>query len=115
LLIFRELHSQTFTIQTVGRILRMPEQMHYPDSLLNQGYVYTNLSKNQIEVVQDDMTYITSNKAIRKEQYAAANLTSTYYNTRLVRNRLGSKFKRALYNVAEKHWGFTRDLDNDDF
>jgi type III restriction enzyme len=115
LLIFRELHSQTFTIQTVGRILRMPEQMHYPDSLLNQGYVYTNLSKNQIEVVQDDMTYITSNKAIRKEQYAAANLTSTYYNTRLVRNRLGSKFKRALYNMAEKHWGFTRDLDNDDF
>jgi len=115
LLIFRELHSQTFTIQTVGRILRMPEQIHYPDSLLNQGYVYTNLSKNQIEVVQDDMTYITTNKAIRKEQYAAANLTSTYYNTRLVRNRLGSKFKRALYNVAEKHWGFTRDLDNDDF
>ena len=115
LLIFRELHSQTFTIQTVGRILRMPEQIHYPDSLLNQGYVYTNLSKNQIEVVQDDMTYITTNKAIRKENYAAANLTSTYYNTRLVRNRLGSKFKRALYNVAEKHWGFTRDLDNDDF
>ena len=58
---------------------------------------------------------LSSNKAIRKEQYAAANLTSTYYNTRLVRNRLGSKFKRALYNVAEKHWGFTRDLDNDDF
>lgn len=115
LLIYRELHSETFTIQTVGRILRMPEQIHYPDSLLNQGYVYTNLSKNQIEVVQDDMTYITSNKAIRKENYAAVNLTSTYYNTRLVRNRLGSKFKRALYNVAEKHWGFTRDLDNEDF
>ncbi|HEY5589568.1 MAG TPA: DEAD/DEAH box helicase family protein [Paludibacter sp.] len=115
LLIFRELHSQTFTIQTVGRILRMPEQVHYPDSLLNQGYVYTNLSKNQIEVVQDDMTYITTNKAIRKEQYTSVNLTSTYYNTRLVRNRLGSKFRRALYNVAERFWGFTRDLDNDDF
>lgn len=115
LLIFRELHSQTFTIQTVGRILRMPEQVHYPDSLLNQGYVYTNLSKNQIEVVKDDMTYITTNKAIRKEQYTSVNLTSTYYNTRLVRNRLGSKFRRALYNVAERFWGFTRDLDNDDF
>jgi len=115
LLIFRELHSQTFTVQTVGRILRMPEQKHYPDSLLNQGYVYTNLSKNQIEVVKDDMSYITTNKAIRKENYQSVNLTSTYYNTRMVRNRLGSKFRRSLYSIAEEHWGFTRELDNDDF
>lgn len=115
LLIFRELHSQQFTIQTVGRILRMPEQQHYPESLLNQGYVYTNLSKSQIEVVQDDMSYITTNKAVRRQDYAAANLTSTYYNTRLVRNRLGSKFRKSLYSVIEQQWGFTRDLDNDDF
>jgi type III restriction enzyme len=113
LLIFRELHSQTFTIQTVGRILRMPEQKHYPDPILNQGYVYTNLSRNQIEVVQDDMSYITMNKAIRIEDYKPVNLQSTYYNTRLIRNRLGSKFKRALYIVAEKHWGFTRDLEDE--
>jgi type III restriction enzyme len=113
LLIFRELHSQTFTIQTVGRILRMPEQKHYPDPILNQGYVYTNLSRNQIEVVKDDMNYITMNKALRIENYKPVNLQSTYYNTRLVRNRLGSKFKRALYTIAEKHWGFTRELDEE--
>lgn len=112
LLIYRELHSQTFTVQTVGRILRMPEQMHYSESLLNQGYVYTNLSRSQIEVVQDDMSYITTNKAVRIEQYMPANLTSTFYNTRLVRNRLGSKFRRALYTVAERHWGLSRDLDD---
>jgi type III restriction enzyme len=110
LLIFRELHSQTFTIQTVGRILRMPEQKHYPNAILNQGYVYTNLSRSQIEVVQDDMSYITMNKALRRDEYKPVNLQSTYYNTRLVRNRLGSKFKRSLYAVAEKHWGFTRNL-----
>jgi len=110
LLIFRELHSQTFTIQTVGRILRMPEQKHYPNAILNQGYVYTNLSRSQIAVVQDDMSYITMNKALRRDDYKPVNLQSTYYNTRLVRNRLGSKFKRSLYTVAEKHWGFTREL-----
>lgn len=115
LLIFRELHSQTFTIQTVGRILRMPEQIHYPESLLNQGYVYTNLSKNQIDVVKDDMTYITTNKAVRRQNYAAANLTSTYYNSRLVRNRLGSKFRKSLYAVVEQYWLFTRDVDNEDY
>jgi len=113
LLIFRELHSQTFTIQTVGRILRMPEQKHYPNAILNQGYVYTNLSRSQIAVVQDDMSYIIMNKALRRDDYKPVNLQSTYYNTRLVRNRLGSKFKRSLYAVAEKHWGFTRDLEVD--
>lgn len=115
LLIFRELHSQTFTIQTVGRILRMPEQIHYPESLLNQGYVYTNLSKNQIDVVKDDMSYITTNKAVRRQNYTAANLTSTYYNSRLVRNRLGSKFRKSLYAVAEQYWSFSRDVDNEDY
>jgi len=115
LLIFRELHSQQFTIQTVGRILRMPEQQHYPESILNQGYVYTNLSKNQIEVVQDDMSYITTNKAIRRQDYAAVNLTSTYYNTRLVRNRLGSKFRKSMYSVVEQYWGFTRDFDDESY
>lgn len=39
LLIFRELKSQTFTTQTVGRILRMPQQRHYTNDLLNYGYV----------------------------------------------------------------------------
>lgn len=111
LLIFRELHSNTFTIQTVGRILRMPEQKHYPDALLNYGYVYTNLSSKQIEVVKDDMNYLTTDKAHRINDYKTVNLQSTYYNTKLHRNRLGSQFKKALYATAEKHWGLSRDLE----
>ena len=43
LLIFRELQSMTFTTQTVGRILRMPEQHFYKNDILNYGYVYTCL------------------------------------------------------------------------
>lgn len=110
LLIFRELHSNTFTIQTVGRILRMPEQKHYPDSILNYGYVYTNLSSKQIEIVKDDMNYITTDRAFRIKDYVNVNLQSTYYNTKLYRNRLGSKFKKVLYAVAEKFWGINREL-----
>src|SRR3989338_7283246 len=34
---FRESHSETFEIQTVGRILRMPEQKHYANEDLNIG------------------------------------------------------------------------------
>ena len=51
---FRESHSETFEIQTVGRILRMPEQKHYASEDLNRGYIYTNVQsiivkKNTIE------------------------------------------------------------------
>ncbi|MDP3314080.1 DEAD/DEAH box helicase [Lutibacter sp.] len=115
LLIFRELKSTTFTIQTVGRILRMPEQKHYPNSLLNQGYVFTNLSKNQIEIVKDDMNYITMNKARRIENYMPVHLNSTYINTRIVRNRLGAAFRKALYEIAELNWELKRELGSENY
>ena len=115
LLIFRELKSTTFTIQTVGRILRMPEQKHYPNPLLNQGYVFTNLSKNQIEIVKDDMNYITMNKARRIENYVSVQLNSTYINTRIVRNRLGATFRKALYEIAELNWELKREMSSDHF
>jgi len=115
LLIFRELRNTAFTIQTVGRILRMPEQKHYPNPLLNQGYVFTNLSRNQIQVVRDDMSYITMNKARRIEKYVQVHLDSTYINTRIVRNRLGAQFRKALYEIAELKWELTRDLGDEQF
>lgn len=114
LLIFRELKSTSFTIQTVGRILRMPEQKHYPKAELNQGYVYTNLSKDKIEIVRDDMSYITMNKARRKSGYKEVVLNSTYINTRIVRNRLGSKFRPAMFQVAERIWNVSKDLSSGD-
>lgn len=67
LLIFRKIESFTFTAQTVGRILRMPEQHFYEDDRLNWGYVYTNLSKDIIEIVKDDMDYMTNIHAMRRE------------------------------------------------
>ncbi|MCB6062423.1 Type III restriction enzyme, res subunit [Flavobacterium psychrophilum] len=115
LLIFRELKSTTFTIQTVGRILRMPQQKHYPNPMLNQGYVFTNLSKNQIEIVKDDMSYITMNKARRIENYMPVQLNSTYINTRIVRNRLGATFRKALYEIAELNWELKREMGSDHF
>lgn len=41
---FREGSSESFEIQTIGRILRMPEAKAYNNSLLDAAYIYTNLS-----------------------------------------------------------------------
>ena len=111
LLIFREIKQETFTIQTVGRILRMPEQRHYPESSLNYGYVYTNLSRDIITIVQDDMDYIVQNKAFRIANYAPVGLRSAYINTRLNRNRLSSKFRKCLFEAAEELWGVTQEME----
>ncbi|MGN0833033.1 MAG: DEAD/DEAH box helicase [Kiritimatiellia bacterium] len=51
LVMFREIDSPTFRIQTLGRILRNPEPemdlLRFPD--LRLGYLYTNYSRNMIE------------------------------------------------------------------
>lgn len=101
LLIFRELKSMTFTTQTVGRILRMPQQHFYNDDSLNYGYVYTNLSADIISVVGDDMNYISSVYANRREGLTNIELRSVYMDRHEQRNRLGSGFKRALFAALE--------------
>jgi type III restriction enzyme len=52
LVIFRESKSFTFTIQTIGRIMRMPELKYYSkEPELNNGYIFTNLPN--IEITED--------------------------------------------------------------
>ncbi len=111
LLIFRKIESFTFTAQTVGRILRMPEQKFYDDDRLNMGYVYTNLSKNIIEIVREDMDYISSFHAVRRENLCNVSLKSEYReNPAINRKRLGSDFKRHLTRFIEKEWGVTNTM-----
>ena len=102
LLIFRKIESYTFTAQTVGRILRMPEQHFYEDDRLNWGYVYTNLSKDIIQIVQDDMDYMSNIHAVRRENLCNVVLRSEYCERpAIVRNRLGPDFKKVLAKVFE--------------
>ncbi len=106
LLIFRKIESFKFTAQTVGRILRMPEQKYYTDDRLNRGYVYTNLSKDIIEIVQDDMDYLSSNyTSFRRKEIHNVLLTSEY-RERLSgdRNRIGPDFKEILIQIFENDW-----------
>ncbi len=105
LLIFRKIESFTFSAQTVGRILRMPEQHFYPDDRLNRGYVYTNLSKDIIEIVKDDMDYMSSLHAVRRENLNNISLLSEYNErTAAERNRLGSDFKQYLMDAFTHNW-----------
>ena len=113
LLIFRKLTSDTFTVQTVGRILRMPEQRFYRNPLLNKGYVYTDISKDKIQIVADDMDYLHKSmlQAVRRNGLDNVQLVSCYEVRRSAdRNRLGPDFRRVLTKTFEDLWLLTTAL-----
>jgi type III restriction enzyme len=110
LLIFRRLESPIFTVQTVGRILRMPEQKFYKNDLLNVGYVYTDVSKDQIVIAQEDLNYLNKDmlQAVRRENLQNVALTSYYSVYKSSdRNRLGPDFKQELIGCFTRNWLMT--------
>lgn len=109
LLIFRKIESFQFSAQTVGRILRMPEQKYYTDQRLNQGYVYTNLSKDIIEIVKDDMDYLAKSVEAKRREGIKNIVLDSEYSERLStdRNRLGTDFKDVLKNTFKTEWGLS--------
>lgn len=109
LLIFRKLQSDQFTIQTVGRIMRMPEQKHYQKEILNSGYVFTDIAKDKIQIVTADAGYILNNTTTthRREHLKNVSLPSCYTERPNVeRNYLGPDFRKVLFEIARKFWNF---------
>lgn len=77
---FRESNSIVFEIQTVGRILRMPEARHYSDEALNRAYVYTNNQSIKIKKEIYNPNIIKSLCSKRKDIYTPISLRSYYRN-----------------------------------
>jgi type III restriction enzyme len=103
LVMFREIKSPVFHTQTVGRILRMPEAIHYPKPNLNIGYLYTNYERNQIQLPDNK---IGKNKpatlpSFRKEGIKPIILQSTFMG-RTDYNDLGDSFQITFKEVADK-------------
>jgi len=103
LAIFRESKSFTFTIQTIGRIMRMPELKYYTkEPELNQGYVFTNLPN--IEITEDyAKDYLTVYEAKRDNKlYKNLALSSIYLKRQRERTRLSGEFVKTFINLADK-------------
>ena len=102
LIIFRESKSFTFTIQTIGRIMRMPELKYYKYDKLNKGYVFTNLPN--ITITEDyAKDYVTIYEAKRDNKlYKEISLPSVYLKRQRERTRLSGEFSRIFMEVAEE-------------
>ena len=102
--LFREWHSPIFSIQTIGRIMRMPEpdKGHYGNDILNYGYVYTNLSDIQIkeDIARDYITVYTSK---READYKPVDLLSCYSRRHREKTRLSPLFIEVFLKEARSY------------
>ena len=132
---FREIKSMVFEIQTVGRILRMPEAKHYLNDNLNRAFVYTNVQSLEIKKETYNPNIIKSVLVKRKDVYKPLKLRS-YYRNRLDYGDITSRYYEVLehvlceyFNVTKNKFGFnvcnqnkeklkkkidTKNLDNKD-
>lgn len=98
----RDTKSETFRIQTVGRILRMPEAKHYNNDNLNRSYVYTDLSNITIDPEdKDGSNLIKMQIAYRREGIENVELPSVYIH-RTDYGNLRADFKPILENVLDQ-------------
>lgn len=103
LVLFRESKSLTFSIQTMGRIMRMPEPNigHYSEEILNTSYVYTNISEISIDKdIGND--YVSISTSIRQGNYSNLNLLSFYSPRQRERTRLNPQFTRLFREVCKE-------------
>lgn len=98
LVMFREIGSITFQIQTVGRILRMPELKHYGDQYLDKAYVYTDLETAKIGIHETAKNLIKDRFGKRSERYKEIKLPSAFLK-RVEYKDLGYSFYGVLTDV----------------
>lgn len=104
---FRETHNIVFEIQTVGRILRMPEQRHYATEILNRGYIYTNLQSIAVKKEEYNPNIIKHLRAERIKGYKSIKLES-YYKARADYGDVTSSFHKVFEKAADDYFGTSR-------
>ncbi len=103
LVLFREWSSPIFSIQTIGRIMRVPEPEigYYKDDMLNYAYVYTNLEG--IEIKEDiGRDYVVIHISNRSPKYEPINLSSVHSKRHREQTRLSPLFTSLFLEKAKQ-------------
>lgn len=91
-----------FNIQTLGRIMRMPEQKHYDDSdILNAGYVYS--ASDNFEIVEELASNYVSELQMKRDEelnIKPLKLHSEFIRRKREQTRLSGDFKKCLSDTA---------------
>src|SRR3989344_5742240 len=104
LVLFRQWKEETlvFSLQTLGRIMRMPEQKHYATPDLNRAYLYTSLSDIHTRVANDIAHDFKIFEGKRREDYKNIDLTSYHSKRFREETRLSSDFVPVFFQAADE-------------
>jgi len=104
LVLFRDWQSIEFSIQTIGRIMRMPDpdHGHYDADILNYGYIFTNIESIEI---QEDLArdYITIHTSRRGAEYSPLSLISCHSKRQRERTRLSPFYIGVFLKEADAY------------
>ncbi len=104
LVMLRAIRSLTFEIQTVGRILRMPEAKHYETPELNKAFVYSNISGININNKPEDLDFFKNKFAHKKDGVNDVKLPSVYLH-RQDYGDLTASFSKILVDCLNERFG----------
>lgn len=111
LVMFREIKNPTFQIQTIGRILRMPEAKHYSLPILNSAYIYTDYERNSIidgyERNRGSGVLPSWNRMERRSEIEPLEIVS-YDLSRADYNDLGDSFQDTFFKLASNFFGISQ-------
>lgn len=104
LVLFRQWSEEniTFSIQTLGRIMRMPEHKHYESNELNKAYLYTSLPDIDTRIEQGGMQGdVKPLQSDRINNYKEIDLVSYHSKRFREETRFSSDFRNDFMQAAE--------------
>ena len=113
LVMLRDIKSVTFEIQTVGRILRMPELKHYDDASLNTAYVYTNINQIALQEDADTQTFFKTRFSHKLPEFRDNFCMPNIYRKRVVgqRHRLNRNFRKKFFPKLKEKFQINKEDD----
>lgn len=119
LVMFREIHSQTFETQTIGRIVRIPCREEVCRDIFNIGYIYTNYKRSEVATAKyaeegnKPKLYSSENK--KGESFELDPKLLSEFMPRVDYGDLGKSwaFQQCLFSTFNQYFGIERSDIND--
>lgn len=115
LVMLRDIQSETFQTQTIGRIVRIPVRGQQGTEVFQTGYIYTNYSRKAVlagdykEVGNKPKVFVAENRL--GQEIVIDELLETEYMSRVDYGDLGKswEFQQCLVNTFNEYLGITAD------
>lgn len=101
--------SKRFTIQTIGRIRRMPEQRHYNNELLDNSYVYSNDENYVYDIIKGKMGSGLTQMGLKEGVTPDIFGVTSFKRKELANNDLNEVVKR-MHEGFKKEFKLTTDV-----